>query len=93
MKSYTILSTILATAAISTTDAQDIVKSSLHEQFATAQTGKDLRGTNKTLAPTSGVPRPPPSPAPVTPFPTEGKPETKQPYLSMDYNYISKYSS
>jgi len=93
MKSYTILSTILTTAAISTTDAQDIVKSSLHEQFATAQNGKDLRGTNKTLAPTSGVPRPPPSPAPVTPFPTEGEPATKQPYLSMDYNYISKYSS
>ena len=93
MKSYTILSTILTTAAISTTDAQDIVKSSLHEQFATAQTGKDLRGTNKTLAPTSGVPRPPPTPAPITPFPTEEEPKTKQPYLSMDYNYISKYSS
>ena len=79
---------------ISTTDAQDIVKSSLHEQFATAQnSGKDLRGTNKTLAPTSGVPRPPPTPAPITPFPTEEEPKTKQPYLSMDYNYISKYSS
>ena len=28
-------------------------------------------GTNKTLAPTGGVPRPG-SPAPITPFPTEG---------------------
>ena len=91
MKSYTILSTILATAAISTTDGQDIVKSSLHEQFAISQNG-DMRGTNKTLAPTASAPRPDPTPAPVTPFPTEGE-KTKQPYLSMDYNYIEKYSS
>ena len=54
------------------------ILSSILIAIATAQ---DLRGTNKTLAPTPGAGRP--SPLPVTPFPTEPAPKTASPVSSI----------
>ena len=63
-----------AAAATTTTEAKDILVAAVGDMLDPDGGGGGVRGTNKTLAPTPGVSRPP-----DTPFPTEASVTTPAP--------------